>query len=69
MSMRLTRNRIIANVRTNNSHKDAQGQIGLMAIATGLSIIDLCKYLIEEEGPSEAVEKVLASMKRFYGVK
>ncbi len=62
-----TRNRIIANVRTFNPNKDASAQISLMAMATGLSILGMCEYLLEVEGPNEAVEKVRKRMKEFYG--
>lgn len=61
-----SRDRIIANVRINNARKDIGAQISLMAIATGMTIINLCEYLVATEGATPEVEKVLASMHRFY---
>ena len=60
------RDQIIANVRLNNARKDVGAQISLMAIATGMTIINLCEYLVATEGATPEVEKVLASMHRFY---
>ncbi len=57
----------IANVRLFNPHKSVSAQIGLMAMATGMTLVNMCTFLLENEGPNEEVEAFRARMREFYG--